>query len=119
MNFKQKTYRSEKMLQFTREQACGICGASPCDPHHVKGKCGSGGGMGIKPHDYRVVPLCHFHHMELHDKGGSTFCARHNYSFEQARMKNLVAYLMKLTNTDDFYEVVLPLLEQKIQELEG
>lgn len=47
------------------------CGASPCDPAHIRIYGMSG--VGMKPDDSRVVPLCHKHHMEQHMKGERTF----------------------------------------------
>lgn len=41
------------------------CGAQP-EPHHVKIKGLSLGGMGMKAPDLFTIPLCREHHDELH-----------------------------------------------------
>jgi hypothetical protein len=72
-------------LAWIRSLSCLVpgCRVRGCDPHHVRE--GTGGGTGLKPGDDKAVPLCHEHHMELHDRGRRTFAARHRLDLvEQA-----------------------------------
>lgn len=48
-------------LAFVRSLPCAVCGRRPSEPDHVGPR-----GMGRKADDYRVVPLCHEHHMARH-----------------------------------------------------
>jgi len=54
MNFKTKTPRDEKYLNYIRSMDCCECGyPGPVDAHHIET-----GGMGIKCSDYLTVALC-------------------------------------------------------------
>ena len=61
--------------EWVSRQPCAICGAAPCDPHHYR--IGTGGGMGVKPHDKFCLPLCHHHHVQAHQVGARTFWHGH------------------------------------------
>lgn len=69
-------------LAWVRKHPCACHNVSPCQgpgavihAHHVRN--GTGGGMGMKPHDRWTVPLCAMHHNELHARGHATFEARY------------------------------------------
>jgi hypothetical protein len=47
------------------------CAVQPCQPAHVKSR-GAGGGR------FDIVPLCHVHHREQHDRGIKTFAAKYS-----------------------------------------
>jgi hypothetical protein len=73
MNFKRKLqaglikpFRSKAYLSYVKSLECCGCGSQADDPHHVIG-AGLGGGMGTKPSDMAVIPLCRVCHEELHD----------------------------------------------------
>lgn len=63
----------EAWLVLVRQMPCLICGYPRSDPAHLragarqydKRECG----MGEKPHDWWVIPLCRTHHREQHDRG--------------------------------------------------
>lgn len=84
---KQVTPRSEAYLDFIRAQACiGIC-AQPLynqnGPNHhsieaAHVRIGNGGGMGLKPSDFRAVPLCHLCHLVQHQHGEASFWSELN-----------------------------------------
>lgn len=59
--------RSEAYLSHVRTFPCLVCGAS-AEAHHLL-RTPDGRGMGMKSGDQWCVPLCHPHHMELHDIG--------------------------------------------------
>jgi hypothetical protein len=57
-------FRSKKYLAFVRSKPCLICG-NIAEAHHltyVQPKARS-----LKAGDQHTVPLCHMHHMQLHD----------------------------------------------------
>lgn len=47
-----------------RTMACAACGATPCDPCHIK-SFGSGG----PDEPWNLIPLCRGHHGMQHNKG--------------------------------------------------
>ena len=59
--------RSKTHLAFVASQPCVICGATPCDAHHVK--IAQPHSLGRKVSDEFTVPLCRPHHQELHRYG--------------------------------------------------
>lgn len=58
------TWKSKKYLAWIKTQPCAVCG-DPSEPHHIKG-VGHMSGTGLKCSDLLVIPLCHFHHSEMH-----------------------------------------------------
>jgi hypothetical protein len=66
-------WRSQGHLNFIRSFHCARdgCQGMPIECAHVRN--GSGAGMGQKPDDWRVVPLCREHHSEQHTVGEQTF----------------------------------------------
>lgn len=65
--------RSSEHLSWVSTQPCIVsgCWASQCDAAHVRR--GTGGGMGLKPGDQWVIPLCRVHHREQHQIGEAAF----------------------------------------------
>jgi hypothetical protein len=59
-------------------QFCLIC-CTDAEVHHVTRDVpvSAKGGMAMKTSDEYVVPLCHKHHMEGHDRGWETFEKRY------------------------------------------
>ena len=66
-------WRSQGHLNFIRSFHCAKdgCQGMPIECAHVR--YGSGAGMGQKPDDWRVVPLCREHHSQQHTVGEQTF----------------------------------------------
>jgi hypothetical protein len=60
--------RSKKHLAFVRARACAFCPRMADEAHHAFRRAG-GGGMGLKGCDLLTVPLCVWHHRELHTTG--------------------------------------------------
>ncbi len=73
--------RSPSHLKWVRGHSCcvstGACDAN-IEAHHVRETVdGNGGGIGLKPDDSSAVPLCAFHHQNVHMVGIKTFQALH------------------------------------------
>ena len=69
---KPKTLRNAEHLKFIRSQPCCVCNKPPqSEAAHVR--AGNQGGMGLKPSDYRTVPLCHDCHAKQHSVGEGKF----------------------------------------------
>ena len=66
-------WRSQAHLSFVRSFQCAMpgCTEQPIEAAHVR--LGSGAGMGQKPDDHRVTPLCKHHHSSQHVQGEATF----------------------------------------------
>lgn len=64
-------------LSWIRRQPCCVpdCGLIPIHAHHVRAAATAG--TALKPSDRDTVPLCYFHHAELHRRGVETFQAEH------------------------------------------
>ena len=62
---KLKTFRDAKYLKWLRNQPCVVCQNPDTEAHHT-----TTGGMGIKGADDRAIPLCHYHHHDLHKTSG-------------------------------------------------
>ena len=68
-----RRYENKKHLAWVRQHPCLMCPASPSDAHHLMKPWSGYRGMGMKAGDENVIPLCHAHHMQLHDFQGSEF----------------------------------------------
>ena len=68
--------KSKKLLAWVREMACCVQDLScngPIEAHHLMKPWVDGRGMGMKATDKNVVPLCAFHHRQMHTKYGDEF----------------------------------------------
>jgi hypothetical protein len=64
--------RRQQHLAFVRQLPCVACGkAAPSEAAHVR--CGTDGGVGVKPGDRYAVPLCTACHARQHRIGELTF----------------------------------------------
>lgn len=61
---KDTRYISKKYVQWVKSLDCVSCGAPADDAHHIIGE--GMGGMGIKAHDWAVMPMCRWCHTEMH-----------------------------------------------------
>lgn len=64
---KRPVARDPKYLAAIRTLPCVCCRATPCDAAHLR--IGSLAGIGKKPSDRKVTPICHHHHMQQHATG--------------------------------------------------
>lgn len=66
--FKTVHWQSRKYLDWISSQPCCICQRpGPNDPHHYQAR--GEGIMGGKVSDDKAVPLCHEHHLSVHNNG--------------------------------------------------
>ena len=61
-----KRWRSRPYLKYVAEKGCMVC-RRPAVAHHWRK--GTDGGIGLKPSDFYVIPLCYICHDELHRFG--------------------------------------------------
>ena len=87
---KQPRQEDPKYLDFIRGKKC-LCGRSSCIgkevvPHHTvsRGAWGS---------DHRAIPLCFFHHMEVHLRGLNFIESTYNFNVLDEIIKLLSEYL--------------------------
>ena len=67
---KTKPIRSKKHLFFVSQHSCVICGRNDVQSAHIRY---AGGGIGLKPCDSFVTPLCIEHHQEQHSMNERMF----------------------------------------------
>lgn len=75
-------------LAFVRTLPCAARAPTcigPVQAHHVR--TGTGGGMGMKPADWWCVPLCGFHHGDLHNRGARSFEALHGLDLKAMALR--------------------------------
>lgn len=92
---KKKTYRSKKYMDFVKILEC--CVSSPCfevierHPHHTET-----GGIGMKGSDLSCIPLCGFHHDEIHRGGKETFQYKYAIDIKDKVVEANHAYIQYL-----------------------
>jgi len=99
--------RSAAHLQWVRGHVCAVeddqC-AGKIEAAHVRR--GTDGGMGVKPSDHYVIPLCQWHHAEQHRIGEGSFEQRYAVSMlrlaeELARRSPALAKVQSTSNEED------------------
>jgi hypothetical protein len=81
--------RCASHLQWVRGFVCAAHQSGECEgrteAHHARE--GANGGMGLKPDDTTAVPLCAFHHAEIHRIGWQSFEKRHRLDLSELARK--------------------------------
>ena len=72
-----RRHTCQSHLKWVRGHRCCVpgCDKKPIEAAHVRS--GTGGGMGMKPHDRWVISLCSTHHHEQHSIGERPFEKRY------------------------------------------
>ncbi len=65
-----KRWRSPEYIAWIKRRPCAFCAMGPCDPHHVIGLGWGLSGMGLTAPDSFAMPLCRYHHDQVHAKPG-------------------------------------------------
>lgn len=87
-----KTPRSREYLAWIRTQPCVVTGARiNVEAAHVR--MGNGGGMGIKPSDFRTLPLSADQHRRQHQVGEKAFWAALGISPDGLIISHMVRYI--------------------------
>ena len=71
---KEKRVLNGKHLAWVRSRPCAALSLScngPIQAHHLLKPWAGGRGMSLKADDRNVIPLCQYHHAELHTRHGS------------------------------------------------
>jgi hypothetical protein len=112
---KKKTPRSAAYLQYVRGHHCLVTGTDyGVVAHHLRTHH-HGGGVALKPSDYRTVPLNQMRHMELHQIGEKSFWKKYGIIPEMAiaemlRVWILRRYLVELPRIEDA-DLAIPYIE--------
>ena len=64
-----KRFHCPKHQAFVRTKPCALCGSSPVEAHHLLKPWQGFRGTGLKAGDQNLMPLCPYHHRELHMRG--------------------------------------------------
>ena len=109
-----KTLRDKQYMHWLRQQACCVSG-DPYDTiaHHVR--MGANAGIGMKPSDYRTVPLSPQLHVTLHNNGEREFW----YKAKIDPLSKIVEYLIRYLNEKGWTNDVIETLGQAIHEAKG
>lgn len=75
--------RCREYLAFVRRQACLLCDRDGVDAHHYGPH-----GLGVKAPDWLAVPLCRWHHEDVHQRKGD---AAHLLDMTEAELDQFVA----------------------------
>ncbi len=73
---KKTVIRSSKHLKFIRTLECAMCDSFYVEAAHLRMR--TNGGMGMKPSDSCVIPLCTAHHRMQHHIGEELFWTGRN-----------------------------------------
>jgi len=110
---KKLTYRNKKYLEYIRSLTCCATGDDwNVVAHHVR--IGQGGGMGLKPSDYRCIPLTADQHGALHQMGERTYYNNFQVDPDVEMSDNLQSYLIRTLEDMEPSEKVV-LLEKLIE----
>ena len=123
---KKLAYRNKRYLEWARQKKCLVTGKQAEVAHHVRDKDNTSG-VGLRPSDYRVLPLLHSYHTTgtyaIHRIGAASFYQRFGIDPHKSIVFLLKEYLQEaygvkypetpgLENRD-----LIPLLEEKIENL--
>jgi len=97
---KNNNYRSKKLMDFTKEQACIVrkqhCDYGPAGVAHHTKLLGEGG-TGIKPPDTHIVPLSDPYHTLLHAMGEKRFEEKYKVDLKKEVINNLTEFIKEKT----------------------
>jgi hypothetical protein len=74
--------KSRKHIQRVAQLPCCVCGQEPVQVHHIIGR--GLRGMSQKSSDYFAIPLCPFHHDNLHRNGWREWEQMHGSQVDHA-----------------------------------
>lgn len=87
-----KTPRSRSYLAWIRTQPCCVTGRTVgVEAAHVR--MGNGGGMGLKPSDYRTLPLHADEHRRQHNIGERSYWAEKHMDPDAQIIVHLMRYI--------------------------
>jgi hypothetical protein len=98
VNQRRPRYKDPKYLEWVRDRACVVCGAKTQteEAAHIRMKDPSVGkpmtGMGTKPDDFYVLPLCGEHHRQQHNGSEKSFWANYKADPVKAALALYVEY---------------------------
>ena len=93
-----KIYRNSRYLAWLRTRPCCVTGAT-IDVQAAHIRLGLGGGMGIKPSDYRAVPIQAITHRQQHQMGEKAFWLLHAREPEVEIMRHLAAFCREIVTS--------------------
>ena len=77
-----RVYGSAERVAWMRRQPCLVCSGLPSENAHTRS-----GGTGRKGDADSIVPLCHYHHAQLHRVGVKSFQTDHAINFFVAALR--------------------------------
>ncbi len=123
---KKLAYRNKRYLEWARMRKCLVTGKPAEVAHHVRDRDNSSG-IGLRPSDYRVLPLLNSYHTTgtyaIHRIGAFSFYQRFGIDPHRAIISLLREYLeevygIKVLEAQGLEDRdLIPLLEEKIESL--
>ena len=98
----------KKHLEYVASLPCFIARAGfyscngPIQVHHLLKTSDGKRGWGLKAGDDQVIPLCMFHHAQLHTKFGNEIKFLKHYGFKETAAQEYAKQLWE--RSSDFYE---------------
>ena len=100
-----KTPRSPRYLNWIRSHNCVVTQTqTDIQAHHVR--LFGDGGVGLKPSDFRTVPLCAAQHAALHNMGEKSFWKANDIDIEMLVMIFMTQYIQEQSLTVRAYEAL-------------
>lgn len=109
-----KRIQDKEHLLRVKNLPCMICKAGfythdrVVQAHHLLRPTSGMRGFGLKAHDSEVVPLCMFHHAQLHTKFGNEHKFFRHYGFKDGAEQKYAAELYAQTIWDREHDSDLP-----------
>ena len=109
-----KPYRDKKYMSWVHTLPCIVTGLSGegIEAHHVR--MGQDGGMGMKPSDYRCLPLHYTKHRELHNIGERYFWAKHDYNPNGLILLTIIRWFYSSHRTMEAIQALEPHIKTRI-----
>jgi len=105
-------------MEWIRAQNCCITGApgqyGDVVAHHVR--LGGGGGVSLKPSDFRCIPLHYSKHNELHAIGEKTFFSKTGFQPENLIALHLLKFIDEHGNIKDINVLLEDFISKEIHE---
>lgn len=121
---KKLVYRNKRYLEWARLRKCLVTGKQAEVAHHVRDRDNSSG-TGLRPSDYRVLPLLNSYHTTgtyaIHRIGAFSFYQRFGIDPHRSIVSLLKEYLKEVHNVEFSHNQgmedreLIPLLEEKIE----
>jgi hypothetical protein len=106
-NRRSKRYENKEHLKYVAQHKCFITRAGyyscdgPIQVHHLLKPSDGKRGWSLKAGDDQTIPLCMFHHSQLHTKFGNEFKFLKHYGFKEDAAQKYAKILFERSQIDN------------------